>query len=219
MCSSDLLGLLAREVGAPPATEAPSPPASAPPREPAPSEGAIAEQTALADLQPPTASGLAWIGIQGLNAEVEAADPIVAGRPILRLVAVPTEGRHYLAGQSTTLDKNRVYRITAWVKAAPGVKVEIEARDGINPRDGQPVNYGTAIFDPAARTVSTASGGLKDRGVEPGPGEWKKIWIDLKTADGQLVLAFGIISGDRKFFKGDGRVGLTFGGIDIASRS
>src|SRR5262249_52396663 len=113
------IGLLARE----------PPPESIPPEEPTPSGPVITKETVLADLPPLTMSGFAFIGIQGLNAEVEAGDPAVVGQRILRLVAVPTTGRHYFAAQSTTLKKNQVYRITAWVKDPSGVMIEMQVSD------------------------------------------------------------------------------------------
>src|SRR5215831_1716449 len=182
------IGLLAQE---PP----PAPPAATetiPPGEPSASGPVIVKETTLAELPPLTTSGFAFIGIQGLNAEVEAGDPVVVGQRILRLVTVPTTGRHYFAAQSTTLNKNQVYRITAWVKDPAGVKLEMQVSDELVPRHGTPANYGNVIFDPAARTVSSSPGRLKGRGIEQGPDGWQKIWVDLATAGGEMVLAFGL---------------------------
>jgi hypothetical protein len=209
------IGLLAQEPAPapPPATE------TIPPGEPSASGPVITKETALADLPPLTTSGFAFIGIQGLNAEVEAGAPVVAGQPILRLVAVPTTSRHYFAAQSTTLNKNQVYRITAWVKDPAGVKIEMQVSDELAPRHGTPTNYGTAIFDPVARTVSSSPGRLKGRGIEQGADGWQKIWVDLATAGGEMVLAFGLVGKDRREFKGDGRLGLAFGGIEVTARN
>src|SRR5215831_1413820 len=210
------IGLLAQE---PP----PAPPAATetiPPGEPSASGPVIVKETTLAELPPLTTSGFAFIGIQGLNAEVEAGDPVVVGQRILRLVTVPTTGRHYFAAQSTTLNKNQVYRITAWVKDPARVKVEMQVSDELKPRSGTPANYGSAIFDPAARRVLSSSGRLKGRGIEQGPDGWQKIWVDLASADGEIVLAFGFFSSQAgNSFKGDGRLGLTFGGIEVAERN
>jgi len=161
--------------------------------------------------------GFEWIGLQGLNVEAVSGERVVTGQPIMTLVAVPTDGRHYLAAQTTGLDRNRVYRVTAWVKAAADVKVEVELRDGVISRNAQPLNYGFAVFDPAARLVASSSG-LKQRGIEQGLDDWQKIWLDLATTDGQFILVLGVVSRDRWLFKGDGRSGLTFGGIQIAPR-
>jgi hypothetical protein len=199
------LGLLDREVP--------------PSEEPAPSGPAITKETVLANLPQRMTSGFAFIGIQGLNAEVKAAEEVLRGQPILQLVAVPTTGRHYFAAQSTTLQKNHVYRIAAWVKATAGIKVEMQVSDQLSPRDGKTGNYGSAIFDPAAETVWSSSGRLKERGIEQGPDGWQKIWVDLETVSGELVLAFGLVSKDRSEFKGDGRLAVAFGGIEVAERN
>jgi hypothetical protein len=55
--------------------------------------------------------------------------------------------------------------------------------------------------------------------VEQGPGEWQKVWLDVATADGEFVMSFGVLSGDSMLFKGDGRLGLTFGGTVVEPRS
>jgi hypothetical protein len=208
------IGLLAQEPppAPPPATEI------LPPGEPSASGPIIVKETALADLPPLTTSGFAFIGIQGLNAEVEAGEAVVVGQRLLRLVTVPTTGRHYFAAQSTTLKKNRVYRITVWVKDPAGVKVEMQVSDELAPRHGTPANYGNVIFDPVARTVSSSPGRLKGRGIEQGPDGWQKIWVDLATAGGEMVLAFSLVDKKTSEFKGDGAPSLTYGGIEVTAR-
>jgi hypothetical protein len=199
--------------------EPPPPAEPAPPEEPAPSGPAITAETVLADLPPLTTSGFAFIGIEGLNAVVEARDPVVPG-PILRLVAALTSGPHYFAAQSTTLKKNQVYRIAAWVKVSPGATVQMQVSDELKPRGSLPANYGSASFDLATNTVLSSSGGLKGRGIEQGPEGWRKIWVDLATSGGEMVLAIRLISskaGDS--FKGDGQLGLTFGGVDVVEHN
>jgi hypothetical protein len=200
------IGLLDRE----------APREATPSEEPAPSGPAITKETVLANLPQRMTSGFTFIGIVGLNAEVEAGDPVVVGQPILRLVAVPTTGRHYFAARSTTLHKNQVYRIAAGVKAPAGVKIEMQISDKLLPPGRKPTNHAIATFDPAAQSVSKSSGDLKGRGIEQGPEGWQKIWVDLATGGGEFVLAIGLISRDRSEFKGDGRLGLTFGGIEVA---
>ena len=194
----------------------PAPPAPPQPEEPTPSGPAITAETALADLPPATTPGFAFNGIRGLNAVVEEGSPVVSGQPILRLVAVPTSGGHYLAAHFASLDKNQVYRITAWVKGAARAKVEMHASDELNPR-GAPANYGGALFDPTTGSVLRVSGRLKGRGSVQGPNEWRKISIDLTTSGGELFVAFGLVSRGYSEFKGDGHRGLTFGGIEVAA--
>ena len=197
-----------------------SPPEAAPlPEEPAPSGPAVTNETALAELPPATTPGFARLGVLGLNVRAEEGSPVVPGQPLLRFVAVPTTGRHYMAMQFTGLDKGQVYRATAWVKGSPAVKVEMQASDELLPRKGTPSNYGSAFFDPASQTVLNASGLLKGRGVEEGPDEWRKVWIDLPTSGDELVLVIGLAGRDGPAFKGDGHLGLTFGGIEVAPRN
>jgi len=83
------------------------------PLESAPSGPGVARATTLAEVPKLATDRFVYIGIQGLNAEVVEVDPVVMGQQVWRLTAVPTEGRHYLAAESTTLDKNAVYRVTA----------------------------------------------------------------------------------------------------------
>jgi hypothetical protein len=203
------IGLVAQE---PP----PEPVASEKP--PSPSGPAITRETLLADLPPLTTSGFAFIGIQGLNAKVEAADPVVTGQRMLRLLAVPTTGRHYFAAASTRLKKNQVYRITAWIKDPAGVNVQMQVSDELAPRGRAPANYGNATFDLAAGTASRSPGRLKGRGIEQGPEGWQKIWVELTTAGGEMVVALALVSNDRSEFKGDGHLGLTFGGVEAISK-
>jgi hypothetical protein len=51
--------------------------------------------------------------------------------------------------------------------------------------------------------------------IEQGPHGWQ-IWINLATAKDHLVVAFGLVSCERSTFKGDGRLTLTLGGIEVA---
>src|SRR5262249_16351375 len=116
--------------------------------------------------------------------------------------------------------KDQVYRIAVWVRAQPGVKVELQVSDNnLDPRDGLPVNYGGALFDPSARTVLQPSGRLKGEGIGQGPEEWQKIWVDLAPAGGEFVVAFGLFAKDGSSFKGDGRLGVSFGGIEVTERN
>src|SRR5262245_28217786 len=196
-----------------------APPEAMSSEEPGPSGPAITKETVLAELPQRMTSGFAFIGIQGLNAKVEAGDPVAAGQPILRLVAVPTTGRHYFAARSTTLHKNQVYRIAAWVRAPASVKIEMQISDKLLPPGRKPTNHAIVAFDPATHSVFKSSGDLKGRGIEQGPDEWQKIWVDLATADGEFVLAFVLISKERDTFKGDGRLGVAFGGLEVAEHN
>ena len=54
---------------------------------------------------------------------------MVSGQRILRLVAVGADSRHALGARFGDLAPSGIYRAIAWVKAEPGVRVMIEARD------------------------------------------------------------------------------------------
>jgi hypothetical protein len=170
----------------------------------------VTEPSAITDLPKLAASGLDWSGMVGLNVRVMTGTPMVEGEPILQLTAIPTEGAHTLGIQSTALDKNRVYRITAWVKSHDGANFEIEAGDHAS--TGQ--IYGAAIFDVARNKVISAVAAAQP-GAERGPEGWQKVWIDLKTSTGQFVVNFYVMNGGAIRFAGDGRLGATLGGFSV----
>jgi hypothetical protein len=178
----------------------------------------LTRETGLAELPKVTTRGVALIGIQGLNATVMDEAPRVPGQPVLRLVATPSQGRHYIAARVTGLGKPGVYRVGAWVRTPPrGVSVEFELGDGAVPGPGKAANHGAVIFDPTARTVASGSIDANKRGIEAKAGDWHRLWIDFRTDD-QIVLALGVTAPEGSSFKGDGRIGVIFGGIDVTAR-
>ena len=58
---------------------------------------------------------------------------MVSGQRILRLVAVGADSRHALGARFGDLAPSGIYRAIAWVKAEPGVRVMIDARDSVRP--------------------------------------------------------------------------------------
>ena len=92
--------------------------------------------TTIGELPPPSESISGpdrWDLIDGLSAEAVEEPAVVAGQRILRLVAVGTDGRHALGARFGGLAPGGIYRVVAWVKAEPGVRVMIEARDSLDP--------------------------------------------------------------------------------------
>jgi hypothetical protein len=170
----------------------------------------VTQTSAITDLPKLAASGLGWSGMVGLNARVVNGTPMVEGEPILRLTAIPTDGAHTLGIQSTALDKNRIYRITVWVKSQAGANFEIEAGDHAS--TGQ--IYGAAIFDVAGNKVIKTVAAAQP-GTERGPEGWQKVWIDLTTSTGQFAINFYVVSGGAIRFAGDGRLGTTLGGFSV----
>src|SRR5262249_17950351 len=110
--------------------------------------------TSIGELPPLPASSSApnrWDLIEGLNAEELQGSAVVSGQPILQLVAVDADRRHALGAQFGELAPGEIYRLITWVKAEPGARVMIEARDSFQPNTGNPSNYGVAQFDLGAR--------------------------------------------------------------------
>jgi hypothetical protein len=167
----------------------------------------VTQLTALGDLPKLAISGLSWREIDTLNVQVMAETPVVPDQAILRLIAIPSDDRHYLGAQATGLVKNRVYRITAWVKPEAGANFEIEAGDHANTEP----SYGTGIFDLANHNMA----GTAKPGSAPGPGDWQKVWIDLPTSTGLLAFNFYVLKGGGMKFTGDGRLGVTLGGFTV----
>src|SRR5262249_14531580 len=134
-----------------------------------------------------------WDLIDGLNAEVIERPVVVAGQPILRLVAVGA-GRHQLGAHFDRLTAERVYRATAWIKAGPGVRVGIEARDAVDSLTGKPSNYGIAWFNPVGRSVLDSTGDIIASGVEAAEDDWVKVWVDLRTGNGSIYILIGLLA-------------------------
>ena len=108
-------------------------------------------------------------------------------------------------------------RATAWVKAEPGMRVMIEARNSLEPNTGKPSNYGVARFDLAARSVVNSSGDIIASGVEAAADEWVKVWVDLRSRDGQIFALIGLLEGrnNRHVFTPAGQ-SVIFGGFEIS---
>jgi hypothetical protein len=156
-------------------------------------------------------AGFQWAGIAHLNVQPETGASVVTGQPIMRIVATPQDGFHTLAGQFSGLNKNQVYRVVAWVKPTGGSNIELEASDQAS---GQPLNHAVAIFNLVSHAVVSAEGAMKERGIEKGPDGWQKIWLDLMTSAGQIVISLRPINGGAVTYKGDGRIGVVLGGVE-----
>lgn len=156
-------------------------------------------------------AGFQWAGIAHLNVQPETGTSVVTGQPIMRIVATPQDGFHTLAGQFSGLNKNQVYRVVAWVKPTGGSNIELEASDQAS---GQPLNHAVAIFNLVSHAVISAEGAMKERGIEKGPDGWQKIWLDLMTSAGQIVISLRPINGGAVTYKGDGRIGVVLGGVE-----
>jgi hypothetical protein len=155
--------------------------------------------------------GFRWEVVRGLNVQAVNADTMVSGQPVLRLIATPNDQGHTLAVRLTGLNKNQTYRVSAWVKSVAGGNVELAALD--RPDTDKPVNNGDAVFDLHNHQVLEVSG-IQGSDIEQHPNYWQKVWINLATSDGQLLVAIRPIK-DRLLYPGDGKLGLILGGIEV----
>jgi len=193
----------------------PAAPAAAPAAAAAADAPGATSETAFNALPKIETAGFQWAGIAHLNVQPETGTSVVAGQTIIRIVATPQDGFHTLAGQFSGLNKNQVYRVLAWVKPTGGSNVELEASDQAN---GQPLNHAVAIFNLANNAVISADGAMKERGIDQGPDGWQKIWLDLMTSAGQIVISLRPINGGAITYKGDGRLGVVLGGVEADPR-
>jgi hypothetical protein len=158
-----------------------------------------------------------WDLIDGLAAKVIEGPTAVSGQRVLQLVAAGADGRHALGARFGGLDPGGAYRLSAWVRAEPGARLMIEGRDSIDPLTGKPSNYGVAQFDLAARSVVSSTGDILASGVGAGADDWVKLWIDLRSRDGQIFALIGLLEGsnNRSVFKAAGQK-VTLGGFEIS---
>jgi hypothetical protein len=160
--------------------------------------------------------GWVWLGVLGLNAQ---QDPIgkaaVSGQPVLRLIAVPSDGGHYLAAQVVGLNKDQTYRVAAWVKPVGGANFALGAGDLIRPDASK--YHGTAFFDLVNQKV--LPGSQTASGIAAGLDGFQQVWIDLPTASGRFAIDFYVLKGADAAFKGDGKMGVILGGFSAAPPS
>ena len=104
------------------------------PQEPAPSARPVRperrrKETPADALPKVQTRGFQWAAMAHLLVRPETGPAVVAGQPVLRVVASPQDGFHTLGGQFSGLNKNQVYRVTAWVKATGGGNIQLELGD------------------------------------------------------------------------------------------
>ena len=130
----------------------------------------------------------------GLNVKPANENAVVAGQPDLRLVSTSNETGHSLVARYHGLNKNQVYRITAWVRPEAGGNVEVEALDQPS---GTPVNRGIVIADLSSnKFLSVTASRRKASRAGRAIGE---SWIDLPTTDGQFLVAIRPAKGNAEF--------------------
>ena len=108
---------------------------------------------------------------------------------------------------------NRSIRVTAWVKAPQGTRINVDIRDG-KPRSGEPQNSGTAAIDVWPGTVLASTGNVRTS-TETGPADWVKVPIQMRSADGVVVIYLGFLGpGNTTAFSGNGQQ-MIFGGFEL----
>jgi hypothetical protein len=179
-----------------------------------PATPAVAQDTATDALPKVQSRGFQWAAIAHMMIRLETGAPVVAGQPVLRLVATPQDGFHTLAGQFSGLNKNQVYRVIAWVKPEGG-NIQLEVG---NQAPGQPIHHLAAIFSLSNHTVLDGDIPVKDGGIDDGPDGWEKIWLNVMTSDGHLDVTLRPTNGNVLTFKGDGSLGMILGGVEANPR-
>jgi hypothetical protein len=168
---------------------------------------------------PPTPSGhpfgVAWDGVDGLNVQAMGPSPTDTNSLALSLLATRDAGLHRLGLQFVGLPKDRAIRLTAWVKAPEGTRINVDVRDG-KANTGQSPNRGTAAIDAWRGTVLASNGNLQTS-AQAGPGDWVRVSVQTKTVDGLVVLYLGLLnSSGGTHFAGNGEQ-VIFGGIEFTT--
>ncbi|HMG77352.1 MAG TPA: hypothetical protein VK591_01625, partial [Xanthobacteraceae bacterium] len=157
-----------------------------------------------------------WDGITGLAAIPVDTPRIVADFQVLQLVAVAPEGVHSLSMRSSGHVAGGVYRATVWVGAPSNANVRLMVRDSENPRTGSPTNETDVKVDLHSLAMIESHGDVLESGVEQPADGWRRMWVDLKLSDGNIVVALFFLESGSNFhvFKPKGQR-LLLGGFDI----
>jgi hypothetical protein len=168
---------------------------------------------------PPLSSPQAWDGIAGLAAIPADMPRIVADFQILQLIAVAPEGVHSISMRSSGHVGGGIYRATVWVGAPSNANVRLMARDSEIPRTGSPTNEIDLKVDLQSLAMIESHGNMLGCGVEQQADGWRRIWIDVKLSDGNIVVALFFLESGSNFhvFKPKGQR-LLLGGFDIIRR-
>jgi hypothetical protein len=160
----------------------------------------------------PTVS-VGWDGIEGLNALNMGPGPTGGGNLALSLVATKDSGRHRLGIAFVGMPANRMVHATIWLKAPPGTRAIIEARDGVEAGRGAR-NVGGATFEISPPKILSSDGNVQ-AGIQAGPTNWVNIPVDMKSNDGVFVIYVGFLGpGNAPTFSGSGQQ-MIFGGIEL----
>jgi hypothetical protein len=177
----------------------------------------IGPETRLNEL-PQLPGATQWDLIEGLEAVASPGPQLAECQTPLQLTAVATDGRHRLGIHFRNLAAGGIYRAMVWIKGPAGTKVQVQVRDSIDPQSGK-AHVGEVRYDLATGTALMAQGNALAEGVEQAADDWRKVWVNLRTADGQIFVNLGMIEAgtNSPVFKGVGQQ-LTFGGIALTSQ-
>jgi hypothetical protein len=178
---------------------------------------AVPQATAAKDVPEITKSGafpISSAGVEGLDASPTGEQEIIPGQPVLRLVASPTSGGHYLNARVSSLQKDTVYAVGVWLKPGSQTLAFLQVADL------KPTNYGLLFCDLAHRRIFNEQRDVVSRKIEPGRDGWLKLTLAQRTADGVLDVTLGFVgTANSTVFEADGQSALTFGGIDTAPQN
>jgi hypothetical protein len=174
-------------------------------------------RSTVRDLPPPPTGGfgMAWDGVDGLNVQIIGPGPISTDFSAYSLLATRDAGPHRLGLQVVGLPTDRAIRLTIWVKAPEGTRINLDARDGRN-KTGQSANNGMASIDVTHAKVLASSGNVQTS-THAGPGDWVGVSLQTRTVDGLVVVYLGLLSSSGVTdFVGNGEL-MIFGGIEFST--
>jgi hypothetical protein len=110
----------------------------------------------------------------------------------------------------TGLAPNQNYRVTVWMKAGSLRRMFLDVRDGGH------IQAGMAYFNLTPPAVTGTSGDVLGADVEPAPNQWVKTSVDLRSADGVIVVYLGQVLHDGSTqFRGALDLHLMLGGMEV----
>jgi hypothetical protein len=141
--------------------------------------------------------------------------PTSSDNAAFSLLATQDASVHRLGLQLVGVPANRPVRLTVWVKAPQGTRINFDLRDGKS-NTGEPQNHGMIAVDARQGTILGSNGNVQ-ASAQMGPADWVKIHLAMKTADGLVVLYLGLLdSAGNANFSGTGEQ-VIFGGIEFAT--
>jgi hypothetical protein len=137
---------------------------------------------------PPAPENGYWDGIAGLNVKIEGTGPDA----VMHLTAIGSD-RHHFNFDVRSLPASTTFRVSAEVQPGPtgSGNVMLEVRDSLT-SEGRPTHYSVVYFDLGKKHLSAASGQEVPSGIDPGPDEWDKIWVEQQTADGAVFIMLAL---------------------------